>query len=136
MDVEKILMHWANKRKLAEDVVDNFEVDGSVLEVEGLLPPGSVLGAYSAVRAWYGEAPADYNTVYVYHAQPGVVKERFAGMNGKGTRVVVLQLNPLVPLREETTSLGHTFVDLWNITDWMAKEFVRRIREEIDGILS
>lgn len=136
VDAEKVLMHWANRRKLLDDIVTTIEVGGLVQEVEGLLPPNSILGAYSAVRMWYGEAPAEYNAVYVYHQKPEVVQERFEGMNGRVVKVIVLKLDPLVPTREETTILGHTFVDLWNITDWMAKEFVRRVKEEIDGLLS
>src|SRR3989344_3500811 len=60
VDAEKILMHWANYRDLASDVVKKISLNGSVLEIEGLLPPESILGTYSAVRHWYGEPPADY----------------------------------------------------------------------------
>ena len=136
VDVEKILMHWANHRRLENDVVFTLMVKEPVLEVEGILPPGSILGAYSAVRQWYGEAPADYSSVYVYHPQPELVQERLVGIEGKLTKVIGLNLPETIPTREETTSLGHTFVDLWNLTDWMAKDFIKRIREEMDGILS
>lgn len=135
-DYEKILMHWANHRRLNQDIVWRQKLAGPVLEIEGLLPPGSILGAYSAVRHWFGEAPADYSTVYVYHREPQVVMERFAGQAGRETELVCLKLPAKIPLRKETTSLAHAFVDLWGLTDWMAKDFIDRIREEINGLLS
>ena len=135
-DAEKILMHWANYRRLSTDVVFRQKLAGTVLEIEGLLPPGSILGAYSAVRHWFGEAPADYSTVYVYHRQPELVVKRFAGQKGRETELVCLKLPEKIPLRKETTTLAHTFVDLWGLSDWMAKDFIKRIEEEIDGLLS
>jgi hypothetical protein len=136
VDYEKILMHWANHRRLNRDIVWRQKLAGPVLEIEGLLPLGSILGAYSAVRHWFDEAPADYSTVYVYHREPEKLKERFAGQKGSETELVCLKLAPKIPLRQETTTLGHTFVDLWSLTDWMAKDFIKRIEEEIDGLLS
>ena len=65
-----------------------------------------------------------------------MVQQRLAGIEGRVTEVIGLQLAEKIPTREETTSLGHTFVDLWSLTDWMAKDFIRRIRREIDEILS
>jgi len=136
IDYEKILMHWANHRHLTQDIVWRQKLAGPVLEIEGLLPPGSILGAYSAVRHWFGEPPADYSTVYVYHRQPQKVIERFSGQAGKETELVCLKLSPNIPLRQETTTLAHTFVDLWSLTDWMAKDFIKRIEKEIDDLLS
>lgn len=135
-DAEKILLHWANRRRLEGDIVATMKLKPSVMELEGLLPPGSVLGGYSAVRHWYGEAPADYQTVYVYHRQPQLVIDRFTNESTGDNNLVVLQLNPLIPTRKETTSLAHTYVDLWNLTDWMAKDFIRRVKREIDELLS
>lgn len=136
VDYEKILMHWANQRHLNQDIVFRQKLAGPILEIEGLLPPGSILAAYSAVRHWFGEAPADYNTVYVYHQKPEIISKRFAGQEGRETELVCLKFSPKIPLRKETTTLAHTFVDLWSLTDWMAKDFIKRIKEEIDGLLS
>ena len=135
-DAEKILMHWANYRDLASDVVKKISLNGSVLEIEGLLPPESILGTYSAVRHWYGEPPADYTSVYVYHAYPEQIIRRYENHPPGDTTLTILKLPSTIPLRDETTTLAHTFVDLWNLPDWMAKDFVRRVKEEIDGILS
>lgn len=136
LDTEKILMHWANQRRMSSDIEFEKSVKTGVLETEGLLPSGSILGAYSAVRHWFEEAPADYQTVYVYHKDPKLVQARFKGNEGNATLLVGLRLEEKLATRPETTSLGHTFVDLWNIKDWMAKEFIKRIREEMDEVLS
>lgn len=136
IDYEKILMHWANYRRLSQDIVWRRKLSGPVREIEGLLPPGSILGAYSAVRHWFKEAPADYSTVYVYHREPQLLKQRFVGQNGRETELVCLKPAPKIPLRKETTTLAHTFVDLWNLSDWMAKDFINRIKEEIEKTLA
>lgn len=136
VDAEKVLMHWANHRRLSEDIVFTISLSHPVIEVEGLLPPGSILGAYSAVRHWYREPPADYADVYVYHQDPTIVAHRFSNELTGPTNLIILRLNPKLPLRPETTTLAHTFVDLWNLTDWMAKDFVRRVKQEIDDLLS
>lgn len=136
VDAEKVLMHWANRRKLQADVVFEMWVEEMVTEVEGLLPPESILGAYSAVRHRYGEAPADYSSVYVYHLEPEIVRQRLAGIEGKYTKVVGLQLPEAIPVLTETTTLGHIFADLWSLPDWMAKDFIRRVKQEIDEVLS
>ncbi len=131
IDYEKILMHWANYRQLSQDIVWRQKLSGSVIEIESLLPAGSILGAYSAVRHWYKEAPADYNTVYVYHREPELAAKRFAGQAGRETELICLKLPERISLRKETTSLAHTFVDLWNLSDWMAKDFIKRIKEDM-----
>lgn len=136
IDAEKILMHWANHRGLTGDTVSTIKLDGPVQEIEGLLPPGSILGGYSAVRHWYGEAPTDYSTAFAYHLEPNKIVERFTNQPAGNTNLVVLKLPPTLPIRPETTTLAHTFVDLWNLTDWMAKDFVRRVKAEIDELLS
>ena len=51
------------------------------------------------------------------------------GKKGQETELVVLQLLGRIPLRKETTTLAHTLVDLWSLTDWMAKDFINRIKE-------
>lgn len=136
VDAEKVLMHWANHRRLSDDIVSTISLSQPPVEIEGLLPPGSILGAYSAVRHWFGEPPADYTDVYVYHLNPEEISGRFSTETPGSTKLFVLQIHPKIPLRPETTTLAHTFVDLWNLTDWMAKDFLRRIKQELDDLLS
>ena len=136
VDAEKILMHWANHRNLKDDIVSELHLAASPIELEACLPPGSILGCYSAVRHRFGEAPADYTVVHVYHSHPELVLERFKSEPSGRTQLVILNLDSRLPVDKETTALAHTFVDLWNLTDWMAKDFVVRVKQEIDAILS
>ena len=136
VDAEKILMHWANRRSIKNDIVSQLNLAPSPIEVEGSLPTASILGGYSAVRHRFGEAPTDYTTVYVYHPRPELVLDRFKTEPSGPTQLVILNLDSRLPVDNETTTLAHTFVDLWNLTDWMAKDFVIRIKQEIDGVLS
>lgn len=136
VDAEKIFMHWANHRDLKSDIVSELSLAASPIEIEASLPPGSVLGCYSAVRHRFGEAPADYTTVHAYHPRPELVSARFKTEPSGHTKLVILNLDSRLPVVKETTTLAHTFVDLWNLTDWMAKDFVARIKQEIDELLS
>lgn len=136
VDAEKILMHWANHRNLKDDTVYELDLLSSPIEIEASLPPGSILGGYSAVRHRFGEAPSDYASVHVYHLRPELVLERFKTEEAGRTKLVILSLDSRLPIAKEMTGLAHTFVDLWNFTDWMAKDFVVRIKREIDELLS
>jgi hypothetical protein len=136
VDAEKILMHWANHRDLKNDILYELNLAASPIEVEGSLPPGSILGGYSAVRHRFGEPPADYSTVHVYHLTPELIRDRFETEPTGNTKLVILKLDSRLPIDKEMTALAHTFVDLWNLTDWMAKDFVARVKQEIDGLLS
>ena len=132
VDYEKILYHWANVRQLSKDVAFSFRLNEPVREIEGQLPPDSYLTAYSAIRQRFGEPPADYESVYCYHSHPEIVKNRFQ----KKPNVFILQADPFLYLYGKELSLGHIFVDLWNLTDWYAKDFVTYLKGVIDGLLS
>ena len=134
VDAEKILMHWANRRSIKNDIVSQLNLAPSPIEVEGSLPTASILGGYSAVRHRFGETPADYSAVYVYHPRPELVLDRFKTEPAGPTQLVILNLDSRLPVDKEMTTLAHTFVDLWNLTDWMAKDFVIRVKQEIDGV--
>jgi hypothetical protein len=137
VDYEKILYHWANVRQLSKDIAFSFRLNTSMKEIEGQLPPDSYLTAYSAVRERFGEPPADYESVYCYHAHPETVKNRFREELGKGKpNVFILQADPFLHLYGKELSLGHIFVDLWNLTDWYAKDFTTYLKGVIDGLLS
>lgn len=136
-DPEKILFHWANYRNLKKDIVYAAYLDQPILEIEGLLPPGSVSAAYTAVREMFTEPPADYSRVYFYHENPERAKKRFPPAPGKkNSNIFVLKADPFLKQYGERTTLAQTFVDLWNLSDWYAKPFVQRLKEEIDAFLS
>ena len=135
VDPEKILFHWANDRRLTAEIKQATFVDLPILEIEGQLPNGTMPTAYTAVRERFGEAPADYSKVYVYHQDINSMKERFP-VNSKTSNLLVLQADPWLDEYGDQVTLAQLFVDLWNLTDWYAKPFVERVKEEINELLS
>ncbi|MBI4066109.1 hypothetical protein HY411_00170, partial [Candidatus Gottesmanbacteria bacterium] len=84
----------------------------------------------------YGEPPADYDKVYCYTSDPRLVAKRFAGETTKGSPNLFLLKPDTFLSSYPTLPLAQLFVDLWNLSDWYAKDFVRVVKEAIDGLLS
>jgi transcriptional regulator with XRE-family HTH domain len=134
-DAEKILYHWANHRNLKADLIYQTRVEAPVMEIEGLLPGGAIPTTYTAVRERLGEAPADYDKVYFYAEDLKEVRRRFPASE-KTSNLFVLKADKFLKNYGEVACWSQAFVDLWNLSDWYAKEFVRRVKEEINGLLS
>lgn len=62
-------------------------------------------------------------------------KSRFPQTRGQ-PNLFVLKADPFLGGYGQITSLGQTFVDLWNLSDWFAKDFIKSLKERIDEILS
>lgn len=141
-DPEKLLYHWASIRDLKKDIILAGQVDLPILEIEGRMPQGIVFGGFRAAKELLGgEIPADYDQVYVYSADIGEIKRRF---NLKKTRLkkgerenlLVLKADEFLGKYGQTTTFAQTFVDLWNLPEWYAKEYIRALKEKIDDLLS
>lgn len=129
---EKILYHWANHRRLNPQI--STRVNLPVLEIEGLLPPDTIPTAYTAVRERWGEPPADYDKVYCYHPRPQAVLDRFTSVITPGpANLFVLPTDRFI---SNPLPLSQIFVDLWQLPDWYAKDFIKTVKTEIDGLLS
>lgn len=135
-DYEKILYHWANRRNLGSDLIHAVHVNLPIREIEAQLPPGTVPTAYTAVRERFGEPPADYDRVYCYPNDPKEVQRRFASEITKGTPNLFLLMPDHFLSSYPALPLSQLFVDLWNLSDWYAKDFVHAVKEAIDGLLS
>lgn len=134
-DTEKLLYHWASIRNLQKEIIFTSRVNLPVLEIEGMAPPDVIFGCYSAARQILGIPPADYDTVYLYAADTDEIGARFTFEKGR-VNLIVLRKDPLIAGYGQITTLAQTFVDLWNLPDWQAKEYTRTLKERIDGILS
>lgn len=135
-DPEKMLFHWATVRDLGEDTLFCGAVDLPVFEIEGRMPPEVIFGGFSAVRVIFqNNLPADYDKVYVYTNNLQSIKERFEFKKGK-ENLIVLKADEFLGNYGQTTTLCQTFVDLWNLSEWYAKEFTNALKEKIDGLLS
>lgn len=136
-DPEKIQYHWANKRNLQKEIFWQTKVDKPVLQIEKEMISQAVFGCYSAFRLRFDDAPADYDKVYIYLPEKKLkyLKKRFPLQKGR-SNLFVLKADPFLNEYGQTTTLSQTFVDLWNLSDWFAKEFINSIKEEINEFLS
>jgi hypothetical protein len=138
-DPDKLLYHWASIRNLSKDIIYQTKVNLPILELESQMPPEIIYGAFSAYRITFKDAPADYSQVWVYTKPESEtleeIKKRFTGQKGE-PNLFVLQADPFLKDYGQITSMAQTFVDLWNLDLWYAKEFTNSLKEKIDGLLS
>lgn len=136
IDYEKILYHWANHRRLTADIAQQLHVRMPIREIESSLPAGAIPTAYTAYIERMGPPPADYDKVYCYTRDARAVAERFSAETAKGSSNLFLLTPDPFLTSYPTLPLAQLFVDLWNLSDWYAKDFVRAVKEHIDGLLS
>lgn len=133
-DYEKILYHWANHRHLDKDIMIRLHVNLPIMEIEGRLPEHSIPTGYTAIREMFGEPPSDYDKVFCYHTDAGVLIDRFASETIKGEpNLFVLRADPFLGTQ---VSLPQIFVDLWNMHDWYAKDFCRFTKLKLEERMS
>lgn len=131
-DKEKFLLLWASHRRLQKDVLYATTVSDNVFAIEGTMPPRAMYAAYSAYRKRYDTAPADYDTVYVYVEKKHLpeMKQRFPP--AKGTpNLFVLAADPRLARYGGTTPDVQTFVDLWNVPQWYANDFMDALKKKL-----
>lgn len=129
-NLEKILLFWATHRNLTRDIIYQTHVDLPVMEIEGLMDNQTVFGAYSAARILLGSAPADYDKVYVYGSED--LQSRLPKLSGE-PNFFVLKLDRF--LKSKTTPVSQTYVDLWNLKDWYATDFLNALKQKYYGFL-
>ena len=129
---EKILLFWATHRVLIKDIIYETRVEQPVLEIEGLVDSKTIYGAYSAGRILLGTAPAEYDKVYVYADSKKNLQQRFPPKPGRAN-FFVLKKDQF--LTGKTTPVSQTFIDLWNLSDWFAADFLTALKEKFYGFL-
>ncbi len=136
-DFKKLLYYWASVRTLARDVLYSTTVDLPVQEIEGLAIPESLYAAYSAARRLLTEPPADYSKVYFYLPPDALAafQRRFPPLRRPAPNTFALKISPVMPPYGPTTTLTQTFVDLWNLSDWYARDFTQALEAKIDALL-
>ena len=132
MDMEKFLYLWATARNFKKDIIYQTRVEEPILTLEGLMPSSVIFGAYSAYRLKFQEAPADYDRIYVYAFNIEEIKKRFSPAATKNfPNLIVLKADPFIKNYGSTTTIAQTFVDLWNLPEWYAKDFQEALKEKI-----
>ncbi|MDO8435805.1 MAG: hypothetical protein Q7S82_00255 [bacterium] len=131
-DIEKFLHIWATFRNLKKDIIYQTNVAKSVREIEGEMPPKIIFGAFSAFLKKHKTAPADYDKIYIYSTEDELeeIKNRFPLQKGY-PNLIVLKADPWLKNFGNITPDCQTFVDLWNLAEWYAKDYLNALKEKI-----
>jgi len=133
-DPKKLLFHWASVRNPQKEIIFKGKVNLPILKIEGLMPSEVVFGGYSAAKHILGEPPADYDQIWVYTQDLEKIQERFEFTKGI-PNLYILKRDEFLKSYGEITTLAQTFVDLWNLPSWQAKDFTKALEAKIDEFL-
>lgn len=131
---EKLLFFWATRRNLKKDIIYSTYSNLSPYQREGLMPPDVIPTTYTAFRRIFKTIPADYDHIYFYASDIKEVIKRFP-QSKKNPNIFILRTDPYL-LHEKKITLGQLFVDLWNLPDWYAKDFIDKLLLKIQQIAS
>lgn len=136
--VMKLLLYWASTRNLKHSIIYQTYSPLSVQEREGQMPPSAVYACYSAARQILGEPPADYEAVYIYDAADNLLEigRRFPPETKKRPNLFIIRDTPSLRQYGSFTTTPQTYVDIWNLSDWYASDFLKGLEEKIHGLLS
>lgn len=134
VNARKILFYWASIRNLQKDIIYSTRAELPIREIEKNMPDNAIFTAYSAYKFKFRDAPADYSEVYVYDSEPEEMKRRFPPFN-KNPNLFVLEKDALMEKYGKTAGIAQLFVDLWNLHEWYARDFLKSLEERINAIL-
>lgn len=136
VDKRKILYYWASLRNIAKDIVYMTRVEKPVQKIESEMPADVLYGAFTAYKFKFKDVPADYSEAYVYGNDEILdeIKKRFPESKNV-PNLFVLKKDELMESYGKTTTLAQTFVDLWNLKEWYAKEFLMALEKEIEKMM-
>ena len=128
IDPKRILIYWASVRNLEKDIIYKTRAEKSVSEIEKYMPADVIYGAYTAYKLAFKDIPADYSEVYIYSNNISDIKKRFPENKNRANLFV---------LRKDINKMSkaNIFVDLWNLKEWYAREFLKAVEENLYGIL-
>ena len=126
IDKKKILYYWASIRNIERDIIYKTRVEKPVKKIESEMPADIIYAAYSAYKFRFKDVPADYSEVYIYSDDIKEIEKRFP-KNDNMPNLFVLKMDK--NLKE---TLSGIFVELWNLKEWYAKEFLKAMEKRID----
>lgn len=134
VDVKKALYYWASVRSLDRDIVLKMWVDIPVREIERNMPD-VIFSAYSGYKFLFSDVPADYSEVYVYADDTSIreIEKRFSVYKKRVDKVnlIILKKDKWMDLYEKIP-LAQVFVDLWNLREWYAREYVLAFEKRLE----
>lgn len=132
VDAEKFLYIWATQRNLEKEIIYQTHVAAPVSKIEGMMPSEIIFGGPSAYVLKYKDAPADYAKVYIYANEKNLeeIEKRFPKIKDE-PNLFVLKSDPLLSQFGNITTNVQLFVDLWNMKDWYAKDFLNALKNKL-----
>ena len=126
LDSKKILYYWASIRNLGKATIYMTRADKPVKKIEAEMPPVEFT-AYTAYKFIFKDVPADYSEVYVYAEAQSFeeIKKRFPPSK-KIPNLFVLKKD-----FEGKITLPQLFVDLWQLKEWYAKDFLIELERKL-----
>lgn len=134
---EKMLYLWATFRDIKKDIIYQTFSEKFPKEIESLMPPMAIFGAYSAYLKKFNSAPADYDNIYVYLEEKNLaeLKKRLPPKKGE-PNIIVLKADKFLKNYGNITPFCQTFVDIWNLPEWYAHDFYKEFKEKLYAVLS
>ncbi|MBI5159335.1 winged helix-turn-helix domain-containing protein [Candidatus Micrarchaeota archaeon] len=138
VDAKKILLYWASARNLKKDVIFSASVEEGVSFAEKHLPAEVIFTGFTGFKFKFSSVPADYASVYVYASDFAAkqIAKRFPQQETKRqspANLFVLKKPEKLELACENSVASNAllFVDLWNLRDWQAKEFLAELDKKM-----
>jgi hypothetical protein len=126
---KKVLLYWAATRNLRADLVYSTYSPEPVEEMERMLPPGSVLTAFSGCRRRFPDLPP-YEVVHAY-SDPEKVRAVFPEREAE-PNLFILRPDPHLLKRTNGCPLAQLYVDLWQLGDPLADRYLARLEEVLE----
>lgn len=132
LDARKILYLWASLRNLEKDIIFKTRIEMFIRNIEKIMP-NIIFACYSAYKFRFNDVPSDYSEVYVYadEKELDIIKKRLSQrIEGRKPNFFVLKKDALLGLYKQIP-VSQIFVDLWNLKEWYAKEFVNALERRV-----
>ena len=128
------MLNFLHIIKLQDHILYKTRVDLPVDQIEKNMPPEVLFTAYTGYKFRFKDVPADYSEVYVYASGRGLdaLKTRFPE-SVKVPNLFILKADEhlIQASRNNIVPDCQIFVDLWNLPEWYAKEFIINLKERI-----
>lgn len=137
-DPKKLLYYWSSVRNITKDIIYQITLTHPIPQIEGQMIPSAIFGGYTAAKTYLPEPPADYNKVYIYLNQTDLEKltTRFPSDPKGLNQLIILKKPSNMNPDHKVTTVPQTFVDIWNLSDWYAKDFIAELEKLIDNHLN
>lgn len=138
-DYRKLLYLFATERTLEKDIIYKTYIQKTRNEIEAIIPPNTSYALYSGFSFLYNSYPADYDHVYIYAQKDALLQiiDRLRDSSSsqkkqgsKSANFFVINADPLFS-RYPQPLFEQLFVDIWNAPEWYAKDFLKKLENEI-----